>query len=140
MDKKVNSPLIIPTMRYENAKLAIEWLCRTLGFEKRLVIEGDNDTVVHAQLVLGNAMIMLGSLVDDDYGKFIQTPNNLNGVNTGAPYLVVENIDEHYNRAVSEGAKIVMDIKDEDYGGRGYSCIDLEGHLWNFGSYNPWTD
>jgi uncharacterized glyoxalase superfamily protein PhnB len=35
-------------------------------------------------------------------------------------------------------AKIVMNIKDEDYGGRGVSCCDLEGHLWNFGTYDPW--
>ena len=31
-----------------------------------------------------------------------------------------------------------MEIKDEDYGGRGFSCFDPEGHLWNFGSYDPW--
>lgn len=30
--------------------------------------------------------------------------------------------------------------KDEDYGGRGYSCRDPEVNLWNFGSYNPWED
>jgi uncharacterized glyoxalase superfamily protein PhnB len=36
------------------------------------------------------------------------------------------------------GAEIVLDIKDEDYGGRGYTCKDLEGHLWSFGTYNPW--
>ncbi|WP_336298521.1 MULTISPECIES: VOC family protein [Zeaxanthinibacter] len=48
-------------------------------------------------------------------------------------------MDEHYNRAVAAGASIVLDIKDEDYGGRGYSCQDPEGYLWNFGSYNPWT-
>ncbi|HZF33304.1 MAG TPA: glyoxalase, partial [Candidatus Angelobacter sp.] len=28
---------------------------------------------------------------------------------------------------------------DEDYGGRGYSCRDPEGHLWNFGTYDPWA-
>ena len=33
---------------------------------------------------------------------------------------------------------MVLEIKTEDYGGRGYSCRDVEGHLWNFGSYNPW--
>ena len=31
-----------------------------------------------------------------------------------------------------------IEIKDEDYGGRGFSCYDLEGHLWNFGTYDPW--
>jgi uncharacterized glyoxalase superfamily protein PhnB len=33
----------------------------------------------------------------------------------------------------------VLDIKDEDYGGRGFSCRDLEGHLWNIGTYDPWA-
>jgi uncharacterized glyoxalase superfamily protein PhnB len=33
----------------------------------------------------------------------------------------------------------VMDIKDEDYGGRGYSARDPQGQLWNFGSYDPWA-
>ncbi len=36
------------------------------------------------------------------------------------------------------GAEIILDIKDEDYGGRGYTCRDPEGHVWNFGSYDPW--
>ncbi|HEX7441145.1 MAG TPA: hypothetical protein VF319_13720 [Caldimonas sp.] len=29
---------------------------------------------------------------------------------------------------------------DEDYGGRGFSCFDLEGHLWAVGTYDPWAD
>jgi uncharacterized glyoxalase superfamily protein PhnB len=33
-----------------------------------------------------------------------------------------------------------MDIKDEDYGGRGYNCRDPEGYLWSFGSYDPWAE
>jgi uncharacterized glyoxalase superfamily protein PhnB len=32
-----------------------------------------------------------------------------------------------------------MPLKTEDYGGRGYSCRDSEGHLWNFGTYDPWA-
>ncbi len=35
------------------------------------------------------------------------------------------------------GARIAIDLKMEDYGGQGYSCYDIEGHLWNFGSYDP---
>ena len=35
-------------------------------------------------------------------------------------------------------AKIAIEIKDEDYGGRDFSCYDLEGHLWSFGTYDPW--
>ena len=41
--------------------------------------------------------------------------------------------------AKAGGASIAMEIRDEDYGGRGFSCYDLEGHLWSFGSYDPWV-
>ena len=37
------------------------------------------------------------------------------------------------------GARVVQDIADQGYGGRGYSCRDPEGHLWWFGSYDPWA-
>lgn len=55
-------------------------------------------------------------------------------------YIIVEDADAHYARATGAGAKIVLDIKDEDYGGCGYSCRDPEGHLWNFGTYDPWAE
>ena len=38
----------------------------------------------------------------------------------------------------SAGAEIVVEIEDHPHGGRGYSCRDPEGHLWNFGTYDPW--
>lgn len=131
--------VIIPTMRYKKALEAMEWLCKAFGFKKHFVLPGENETIVHAQLSFGNAMIMLGSVNDDEYGKMFGTPEDLNGLNTQAPYIIVEEIDLHYKNAVAKGAEIVMDIRDEDYGGRGYSCRDREGHVWNFGSYDPWA-
>jgi uncharacterized glyoxalase superfamily protein PhnB len=112
----------------------------SFGFEKHLIVPGENNSISHAQLTLGNAMIMLGSTSNDEYGKLLQAPKELNGLNTQAPYIIVEDIDEHYKIAVQEGAEIVLEIKDEDYGGRSYTCRDDEGHLWNFGSYDPWNE
>lgn len=140
MKNQGNSKAIIPTMKYQNAKAAIEWLCRVFGFEKHLIVQGENDTIAHAQLTFGHSMIMLGSVSHDEYGKLIQTPININGMNTQASYVIVENIEEHYEKAVREGAEIVIEIKAEEYGGSVYTCRDLEGHIWNFGSYNPWDE
>lgn len=131
---------IIPTMRYKNAQAAIDWLCNAFGFEKNLVVEGENNTITHAQLTFGNSMIMLSSENENEYGKLVTTPASLNGKNTQAPYVVVRNINDHYENAVAAGAKILVEIKDEEYGGRGYSCMDLEQYIWNFGSYDPWAD
>ena len=52
--------------------------------------------------------------------------------------MVVEDVDAHYEKAMTAGVEIVFDIQDQAYGGRGYTCKDFEGHLWSFGSYNPW--
>jgi len=50
----------------------------------------------------------------------------------------VQDADVVYERVKAVGAKIVIDIKFEDYGGRGFSCLDLKGRLWSIGTYNPW--
>ena len=134
-----NKTCIIPTLRYQNAHEAIDFLCNAFGFTKHLIVEGEKNTITHAQLTYGNSMIMLSSEIANPYGEMVKSPESLNGTNTQAPYVVVEQIDAHYQRAVREGAEILIDIKDEDYGGRGYTCRDLEGHVWSFGSYDPWA-
>ncbi|MGD1943871.1 MAG: VOC family protein [Leptolyngbyaceae cyanobacterium] len=129
---------IIPTLRYRDAAAAIEWLCEAFGFEKHLIVPGENGAIAHTELVFGNGMIMLGSVRDDDFGRLQQPPSSVDSVVAQSPYIIVEDVDQHYDRAIAAGAKVVMALKDEDYGGRDYSCRDPEGFLWNFGTYNPW--
>ncbi len=135
---KNTTTTVIPTLRYQDALAAIEWLCEAFGFEKHLVVPGESGTIAHAQLVFGNGMIMLGSALDREFDKLQKPPNALGNVPSQSPYIILDDADKHYARAVAAGAEIVMDIKDEDHGGRGYSCRDPEGHIWNFGTYDPW--
>jgi uncharacterized glyoxalase superfamily protein PhnB len=129
---------IIPCLRYRNALAAIDWLCRAFGFEKNAVY-AEGDTVHHAQLAFGNGMIMLGSADStSEWGRQIVQPEEIGMRETQSPCVIVCDADAHYAQAKAAGARIVMDISDQDYGGRGYSCRDLEGHLWWFGSYDPW--
>ena len=111
---------IIPCLRYRDAPAAIEWLCRTFGFERQLVVPGENGTIAHAQLGFGNGMIMLGSVSDNDFGRLMKQPDEIGGAETQCAYVVVSDADVLYERAKAAGAEIVMDIKDEDYGGRGF--------------------
>jgi uncharacterized glyoxalase superfamily protein PhnB len=129
---------IMPTMLYRNAPEAIEWLCRAFGFEKHLVVPGQGGTVAHAELVLGNGMIMLGSARDGDtWGELIKPPRDRGGA-TGSVYVVVPDADAHHARATAAGAEVIEPLSDKDYGGRGYGCRDLEGHVWSFGTFDPW--
>jgi uncharacterized glyoxalase superfamily protein PhnB len=140
MSDRGRNASIIPTVRYRDAPAAIEWLCRAFGFEKHLVVPGDGNTIAHAQLTYRNGMIMLGSARDDEFGRLQKTTAEVGGTGTQSPYVIVPDADAHHARAVAEGAEIVYPLKDEDYGGRGYSCRDPEGHLWSFGTYDPWAD
>ena len=129
---------VISALRYRNAPAAIEWLCEVFGFEKHLVVPGEGNVIEHAQLSFGNGMIMLGSVIESEFGLLIKQPDEIGGAETQSAYLIVNDADVVYAKAKAAGATVVIEIKDEDYGGRGFSCRDLEGHLWNVGTYDTW--
>ena len=129
---------VIPCLRYRDAPAAIKWLCSTFGFEEQLVVPNPDGTIAHAQLRFGNGMIMLGSVVDSEYGRLIKQPDEIGGAETQSAYVIVSDADAVYATARAAGATIVIEIKDEEYGGRGFTCRDLEGRLWTIGTYDPW--
>lgn len=128
---------IIPTLKYQDAAEAINWLCQAFGFEKHLVVPGEAGIIEHAQLTLNGDMIMLINPATQ-YDQLQKTPRAIGGVGTQSPYIIIDDVDTHYRQAVSAGAEILMQPEEQNHGGRLYSCRDPEGHLWNFGSYNPW--
>lgn len=128
--------VIVGICAIQNPKAAIDWLCDAFGFTPHLIVVDGDGGIAHAQLLFGNGMIMLGSARDDEFGR-LQCPPTTDAV-TQSPYIIIADIDDHYANAVAAGATITMEIKDEDYGGRGYSCRDPQGQLWNFGSYDLW--
>ncbi len=116
----------------------IDWLCNAFGFEKHAV-HADGDTVHHAQLTFGNGMIMLGTANSEGaWGERIVQPDEIGGRETQSPCVIVADADANYASAKAAGAEIIDEISSPEYGGRGYSCRDPEGHLWYFGSYDPW--
>lgn len=129
---------IIPTLRYQDAQAAVKWLCDAFGFSTRMVVEGDSGEIVHAQLVYANSMVMVSSDRDNAFSKLQKTPAKVGGVGTQSPYVIVDDADAHHETAVTMGARVVYPLTTESYGGRGYSCLDPEGYLWNFGTYDPW--
>ena len=133
------NPTIVPTLRYRDGQAAIDWLCKAFGFKAQLVVPDKSGAIAHAQLVYGNGMIMLGSATNNEFHTIVKSPAETGGIGSQSAYIIVADVDDHYKMAVAAGAEIVIDIKEEDYGGRAYSCRDPEGHVWNFGSYDPWS-
>ena len=131
------SRTIVPTLRYRDVAAAIDWLCNAFGLERHLVVPGEDGAIHYAQLTFGDGMIMLGPVgAQSAFDGLMTQPADTGGAETQICYLFVEDAAAHCARARAAGAEIVLDIEEE--GGRGYSCRDPEGHIWNFGTYDPW--
>ncbi|MGV8940859.1 MAG: VOC family protein [Lysobacter sp.] len=150
MSSEQGNTAIIPCLHYRNAHVAIDWLCEAFGFQRR-VVHADERVVHHAQLVFDGGMVMLSSAdsrSSDDrpidsqrqWNHLIVQPDEIDGCETQICNVIVRDPDAHHARAKAAGAEIVIDIGDQPYGGRGYACRDIEGHLWWFGNYDPWRD
>lgn len=134
------TPTITPNLRYRDAPAMIDWLCSAFGFSRHAVYENGNGGIAHAQLTFGNGMIMLSSISDDAWGQRIAQPDEIGGRETQCCSIFVEDCDTHHAQAMAAGAVIVDALEEKEYGGKGYSARDPEGHLWWFGSYDPWAD
>ncbi|WP_406448744.1 VOC family protein [Streptomyces sp. NBC_00876] len=125
-------PSVYPTILYDDAKAAIRTLTEGLGFTEEAVYEGENGTVLHAELSCGNGRVMLGS--KGRGGIFAEA---MQGSGPVGVYVVVDEVDAHHARAVEHGVEILMPPTDQDYGSRDYMARDAEGNVWSFGTYAP---
>ena len=125
-------------MRYRDVAAASDWLCAAFGFQKHFVATSKTGVVHYAQLTFGHAMLMLAPVRDTPLGTYMKQPDEIGGAETQSSYLLVSDADAHCARAKASGADVILDIHDDDFGGRSYACRDPEGHIWNFGTYDPW--
>lgn len=134
---------VIPCLRYKDAPAAIRFLCEAFGFTQQAVYTDDKDPNVihHAQLVINNSMIMLGSDRESPAKDLYHwlTPDEARGV-TMCICMLVDDPDAHADHAAKHGADIIQPPHDNDgYPGRSYDAKDSEGNVWNFTSYDPWA-
>lgn len=127
-----NSAMVWPIISYRDARAGIAFLVEAFGFEERAAYARDDDpsVVEHAELrwPLGGG-IMLGMAGKDDSAFGRRTPGN------DAVYVVCDDPDGLFARATAAGAEVVQALQDEDYGSRGFTVRDPQGHLWSFGTY-----
>lgn len=128
---------VTPCLRYRDAKAAIAWLGRVVGFTEHLVVPGEEDRITHAQLVLGTGMVMLGSDRQDMYGFRAPGPN---GSGAALNCFIIDDLDALFDRVTAEGETVLEGgVVDTPYGSRAFTIRDPEGHLWHFGTYDPWV-
>lgn len=124
--------MVWPVLSYVDAPAAVTFLVEAFGFEERAIYAREDDPTIieHAELrwPLGGG-IMLGTAGKDDSAFGRRQPGN------DSIYVVCEDPDGLFQRAVAAGAEEVRGVKDEDYGSRGFTVRDPGGVLWSFGTY-----
>jgi uncharacterized glyoxalase superfamily protein PhnB len=125
------SKTVWPCVNYVDARAAIRFLTEAFGFVETIAVPGDSDdVVVHAELRWPEGGgVMLGTANRPD-SEFSQLPTSCASV-----YVVTDDPHAVYESATKAGAKIVSEMRDEDYGSTGFSVADPEGNLWSFGTY-----
>jgi uncharacterized glyoxalase superfamily protein PhnB len=126
-------PQVWPTLRAHDARGLIRFLVEAFGFEET-VVYGSDTRVEHAELAwpLGGG-VMLGS-APDDAGAAEADSWPLRPGTFGA-YVVTDDPDALFQRAVAAGAKVLRPLYVTDYGSRDFAVTDPEGNHWSFGTY-----
>ena len=122
---------ITPHLVVSDAAKAIEFYKKALGAqENERHMTPDGKAVMHAQLKIGNSMLMLGS----EFPPSCLSPKSRGGT-TVSLYLYVENADATFDRAVKAGCTVKMPMMDQFWGDRFGQVEDPFGHQWSFATH-----
>jgi PhnB protein len=120
-------PQVTPYLCVDGAGAAIEFYREVLGATERARLAGPDGKVAHAELQLGDSLIMLA----DEYPELgIRSPKALGG----SPVTIsvyVEDVDAAFDRALQAGAKALRPVEDQFYGDRIGQFEDPFGHRWS---------
>ena len=129
--------MIIPATRYRDPEAALLFLVGVLGLEEHAVFRDGDGNLIHAQLRLGNGLMMFGPKRDGGFDAHLIDPKETGGRETTTIYAVVPDVAERYARVQDAEARVIMALEEQEHGGVSFSVADPEGHIWTFGDYDP---
>jgi PhnB protein len=115
-----------PYLVVNDAKRAIEFYKKAFGAKEANRMEGPDGKIAHAELKIGDSIIMLS---DEMPGSSAKSPQSLGG-STASVFLYVEKVDSVFSQAIAAGGKAEMQPQDQFWGDRFGKLADPFGHLW----------
>lgn len=122
-NRSVPTNIILPHVVYEDVAEAVSWLTKVFGFSEHFRY---GEPAGGAQMHLGNAWIMVHRARPGS-----ATPAQL-GQGTQSLTVFIDDVEAHYERVKSAGARIVEELHETEYGEFQYGVEDLAGHHWLF--------
>jgi PhnB protein len=122
---------LTPFLTVRDAVSAIEFYKQAFGAVERGVAKGPDGKVMHAELKIGDSIIMLS----DEYPKFGSlSPLSTGGTGMGL-HIYIDGVDAAFDRAVKAGAKVDMPVMDQFWGDRYGKLTDPFGHKWSIATH-----
>ncbi len=122
---------VTPALTVERCSEAIEFYKRAFGATERYVMPGPDGMVAHAELQIGDSVVMLS---DPFPQASTRAPTDLGGT-TFSVFLYVEDVDKIFNQAVEAGATVAMPLENQFWGDRFGTVIDPYGHAWGMATH-----
>ena len=122
---------VTPYLYVKGATAAIEFYKDAFGAAEIFSMNGPNGRIMHAELQLGDSIVMLA---DEDPARGIMGPHTVGGYSLGL-HLSIENVDAVMQKALANGAKQLHPVKDQLYGDRSGSLLDPFGHMWTVATH-----
>jgi PhnB protein len=124
-------PRVIPYLIVDGAAKAIDFYTTVLGATERMRMGGPDGKVAHAELAIGDGMIMLADEFPD---MGANSPKKFGG-SPVTIHVYVEDVDQTFKRALDNGAKELRTPEDKFYGDRGGEFEDPFGHKWSIATH-----
>jgi PhnB protein len=122
---------VTPYLALKQAADAIEFYRRAFGAKERMRIAAPGGKVGHAELEIGDSVIMLA----DEFGEMeFRGPASLGGTSVSL-HLYVKDVDASFHKATAAGAKVLREVEDQFYGDRTGSVRDPFGHVWHLATH-----
>jgi len=122
---------VTPYLYIRGASAAIDFYKRAFGAVEVMRLSGPDGRIGHAELRIGNSMVMLA---DEHPEMKVVGPQSLGGTSMGILLYVVD-VDDVVSRAVAAGAKIERPIQNQFYGDRSGTIVDPYGHNWTIATH-----
>ena len=122
---------VTPYLAVEDAAEAIEFYKSAFGAKERVRMEAPGGKVGHAELEIGDSLVMLS---DPFPQSTTRPPSELNGASSSV-FLYVEDVDQVVKEAVHAGATVTMEVADQFWGDRFGTVTDPFGHVWSIATH-----
>jgi PhnB protein len=122
---------VTPYLYVRGATAAIDFYRNVFGAAEIVRMAGPDGRIMHAELKIGDSVVMLG---DENLQVGMLSPQTVGGFSTGL-HVYVENSDAVVKKMVDSGGKVLRPIKNQFYGDRSASVLDPFGHMWSVATH-----